>query len=189
MLAGGIDLATGATVSLGTVIAASLLGDSLGSTALGSLAVLLAGAAIGAVTGSIVALLRLPAIIVSLAGSFIVGGLALLVMPRPGGAVAARVFQLLVGGQAEALLPLGLVPRAAARGQADGTPAAGPDPARLARPAGDAARPRHRRRRRQPAGRLPQRDRRGPRADLDLHHLGRPLGPGRPLRRGPDRGR
>ncbi len=109
MLAGGIDLAIGATVSLGTVIAASLLDDGLGSTALGSLAVLLAGAAIGAVTGSIVALLRLPAIIVSLAGSFIVGGLALLVMPRPGGSVPAWFSELLVGDKPTALLLLVLI--------------------------------------------------------------------------------
>ena len=107
MLAGGIDLAIGATVSLGTVIAASLLGDSLGSTALGSLAVLLAGAAIGAVTGSIVALLRLPAIIVI--------ARRLVHRRRPGAARHAAARRVRAG----------LVLRAAGRRQADRTPAPG----------------------------------------------------------------
>ena len=41
---------------------------------------------IGAATGLIVVKLRLPAIVVTLAGSFIISGAALLILPRPGGA-------------------------------------------------------------------------------------------------------
>src|SRR5262245_30705598 len=86
MLTGGISLAIGATVSLGAVIAATTMTGPLG-VAGGSTAVALAGLAIGAAIGLIVVKLRLPAIVVTLAGSFIVSGAALLILPRPGGAV------------------------------------------------------------------------------------------------------
>lgn len=86
MLAGGISLAIGAMVSLGAVIAATTMTGPLG-VAGGTLAVLLAGGGIGVATGFIVVRLRLPAIVVTLAGSFIIAGAALLVLPRPGGAI------------------------------------------------------------------------------------------------------
>jgi ribose transport system permease protein len=103
MLAGGIDLAVGATVSLGCVLAATLVAPEVGSALLGGFGVVAAGAGIGAATGSIVALLRLPAIIVTLAGSFIIGGAALLVMPSPGGSVPPWLSDLLVGEHPTAL--------------------------------------------------------------------------------------
>ena len=84
MLNGGITLAIGPLVSLGAVIAATTMEGMFGVPG-GFLAVALAGLAIGAVTGVIVAHLRLPAIIVTLAGSFIITGVALILLPRPGG--------------------------------------------------------------------------------------------------------
>ena len=84
MLNGGITLAIGPLVSLGAVIAATTMEGVFGVPG-GFLAVALAGLAIGAVTGVIVAHLRLPAIIVTLAGSFIITGVALILLPRPGG--------------------------------------------------------------------------------------------------------
>ena len=119
MLAGGIDLAIGATVSLGTVIAASLLGDSLGSTALGQPR----GPGGGGRDRRRHGLDRgapAPARDHRLARR-------LVHRRRPGAARHAAARRVRAG----------LVLRAAGRRQADGTPAAGPDPARLARPAGD----------------------------------------------------
>lgn len=97
MLAGGISLAIGALVSLGAVIAATTMTGSLGAAG-GAATALLAGLAIGIVTGLIVVKLRLPSIVVTLAGSFIIAGIALLILPRPGGAMPSWVSDLLAGG-------------------------------------------------------------------------------------------
>lgn len=96
MLTGGISLAIGAAVSLGAVIAATTMAGPLG-VAGGMVAVALAGLGIGAVSGLIVVRLHLPAIIVTLAASFIIGGIALLLLPRPGGAIPAWFSDLLAG--------------------------------------------------------------------------------------------
>lgn len=96
MLAGGINLSVGATVSLGAVVAATTMGTSLGIAG-GIGAVILVGFVVGLVTGVIAVRLRLPAIIVTLAGSFIIGGIALLVLPRPGGSVPAGLSDWLAG--------------------------------------------------------------------------------------------
>ncbi|MDR3514536.1 MAG: ABC transporter permease [Azospirillaceae bacterium] len=98
MLAGGISLSLGAMVSLGAVIAAVTMSGPAGVG--GGLAlVLAAGLAIGAATGLIVVRLRLPAIVVTLAASFLIGGTALLILPRPGGAIPDGFSDLLAGDQ------------------------------------------------------------------------------------------
>jgi ribose transport system permease protein len=96
MLTGGISLSIGATVSLGAVISATVMAGPLG-VAGGAAAVAVAGLGIGAATGLIVVKLRLPAIVVTLAGSFIIGGAALLILPRPGGAIPDWLSVLLAG--------------------------------------------------------------------------------------------
>jgi ribose transport system permease protein len=106
MLMGGIDLAIGATVSLGCVLAATWIGDSYGGAAFGIALAVGTGAVIGGTVGAIVALLRIPAIVVTLAASFIIGGIALLVMPRPGGAVPAWLSDGLAGETPTALILL-----------------------------------------------------------------------------------
>lgn len=105
MLTGGISLAIGATVSLGAVIAATTMSGPLG-VAGGVAAVALAGLTFGAATGLIVVKLRLPAIVVTLAGSFIVGGAALLILPRPGGSIPPWLSDLLAGNTPAAFLIL-----------------------------------------------------------------------------------
>lgn len=105
MLTGGISLAIGATVSLGAVIAATTMSGPLG-VAGGTAAVVLTGLGIGAATGLIVVKLRLPAIVVTLAGSFIVGGAALLVLPRPGGSIPDWLSDLLAGNTPAAFIIL-----------------------------------------------------------------------------------
>ena len=106
MLMGGIDLAIGATVSLGCVLAASYFGDSYGGAAIGIAIAVAVGAAIGGVIGAIVALIRIPAIVVTLAASFIIGGMALLVMPRPGGHIPSWLSDGLAGELPTALFLL-----------------------------------------------------------------------------------
>lgn len=98
MLTGGINLAVGPLVSLGAVVAATTMGEGLLGIAGGVLATLAMGAAVGAGAGAIVALLRLPAIIVTLALSFILRGAALLILPRPGGAIPVDFSNFLAGG-------------------------------------------------------------------------------------------
>lgn len=108
MLTGGINLAVGAMVSLGAVVAATSF-DGLFGVPGGVLAVAAIGLALGAGAGAIVAVFRLPAIIVTLAGSFILGGAALLVLPRPGGDVPDWLSELLAGHQPVAALLLVLL--------------------------------------------------------------------------------
>lgn len=96
MLTGGISLAIGALVSLGAVLAATTMTGPLG-VAGGTALVCLVGLGIGTVTGIIVVRLRLPAIVVTLAGSFIIAGAALLVLPRPGGAMPSWLSDMLAG--------------------------------------------------------------------------------------------
>src|SRR5690606_1073457 len=97
MLTGGIDLSVGAMVSLATVLAATRMTDSIGSIALGILIVSAVGAAIGVFTGGLVSLARIPAIIVTLATSFLWSGLALFVLSTPGGHLPARFADAFTG--------------------------------------------------------------------------------------------
>jgi ribose transport system permease protein len=103
MLAGGVSLAIGAMVSLGAVIAATTMAGPLG-VAGGAALVIVAGLGVGAACGVIVVRLGLPAIVVTLAASFIVGGGALLILPRPGGAIPAWLSDLLAGDKPVAAL-------------------------------------------------------------------------------------
>ncbi|UWU24683.1 ABC transporter permease (plasmid) [Rhizobium sp. CB3060] len=105
MLNGGITLAIGPLVSLGAVIAATTMEGTLGVPG-GIIAVVLAGLSIGAVIGAIVTHLRLPAIIVTLAGSFIITGVALILLPRPGGFIPDWLSVTLAGDTPVAFLLL-----------------------------------------------------------------------------------
>lgn len=108
MLNGGITLAVGPMVSLGGVIAATTMGGPAG-TAGGIAFAAIAGLAIGSLIGAMVAYLRLPAIIVTLAGSFIITGVALLILPRPGGFVPAWFCEWLAGDTPTAFILLVVV--------------------------------------------------------------------------------
>ncbi len=96
MLTGGIDLSVGPMVSLGSVVAASTMQGPLGIFG-GVLALLALGTGVGAIVGAFVAIGRYPAIIVTLALSFILRGVALLIMPRPGGFVPPSLSEFLAG--------------------------------------------------------------------------------------------
>ena len=91
IIAGGIDISAGAIVSIVNAVLATqigLKGDS-GKATLIVILVLFVGVAAGAVNGFFVAILRLQPIITTYATSFLFGGLALLVLPTPGGGIPA----------------------------------------------------------------------------------------------------
>ena len=85
MLTGGIDLAVGQMMSLATVVLATQMVDTPLSKVTAVVIVLIGGALLGLATGSIVTFIRLPAIIVTLATSFIWAGWALFILSVPGG--------------------------------------------------------------------------------------------------------
>jgi ribose transport system permease protein len=83
----GIDLSIGGVIDLTNAIAALYLGDSLPSMVVCSLCVLLVGAACGLFNGLLIAYGRVQPILVTLATLAIFQGLAIRVLPSPGGQV------------------------------------------------------------------------------------------------------
>jgi ribose transport system permease protein len=92
VLGGGIDLSIGAIVTLVSVVTVVLM-DGATPLPLALLAGLGVGAGCGLVNGFIVSVIRLQPIVATFATSFIWGGLALRVLPRPGGQVPAGFYQ------------------------------------------------------------------------------------------------
>lgn len=88
ILTGGFDLSTGAAVSLVNVVLAVIMGSSGASQVACFGAALAIGGAIGAFNGFFVAIVRMQAIVVTLSAMFIVQGITLLVMDKPGGTIA-----------------------------------------------------------------------------------------------------
>lgn len=87
IIGGGIDLSVGAMVSMVDAIIVTLITpDSTAVEIVGALVVSLgAGVLAGVLNGACVAYLRLQPIVTTYATSFIFSGIALLVLPRPGG--------------------------------------------------------------------------------------------------------
>jgi ribose transport system permease protein len=88
VIAGGVDLSVGAIVSLANVVIVSAMGGAEAGPGQVAAAVALglgAGALAGALNGVCVAYLRFQPIITTFATSFIFNGIALWVMPSPGG--------------------------------------------------------------------------------------------------------
>lgn len=105
VLSGGIDISAGAIVSIINVILATQIGvDGDPNAAMPVfLLALLAGMAAGAVNGFFIAVLRIQPIITTYATSFLFSGLALQILPSPGGGIPA-VFT----GFYRQTMPLGL---------------------------------------------------------------------------------
>ncbi|MBK8048335.1 MAG: ABC transporter permease [Anaerolineales bacterium] len=95
VIGGGIDLSVGAILSMVTAILVTNLAPDTGPG--GFLLIVglgcLAGMAAGALNGFAVAILRLQPIVTTYATSFIFSGLALWVLPRPGGTVPKLLSQ------------------------------------------------------------------------------------------------
>ncbi|MBX6323318.1 MAG: ABC transporter permease, partial [Rhodospirillaceae bacterium] len=105
ILSGGFDLSAGAVVSLINVVLGTQMQDTLGSQVAFGLAALLIGAFIGAVNGFFVAYMRLQPIVVTLSTMFIVQGITLLILDKPGGMIPAGFSSVFVGNVIDEVLP------------------------------------------------------------------------------------
>jgi ribose transport system permease protein len=109
ILTGGFDLSAGAVISLVNVVLASAMGQSAASQIGFAGVALLIGAAVGAFNGFFVAFMRLQPIVVTLSTMFMVQGITLLILSRPGGSIPFAFTQFFVGDLIEGLLPAPVV--------------------------------------------------------------------------------
>lgn len=100
ILTRGLDLSVGGIIDLANAMAALHLGNSAGSMVLWSVLILAGGALLGLVNGVLVAVGRLQPIVVTIATLSIYQGLAIMVLPQPGGAVPTGYTNALVDGSA-----------------------------------------------------------------------------------------
>ncbi len=105
VLSGGFDLSAAAVISLVNVSLASHMQDDPTSIALWGVGGIAIGAAAGAFNGFFIAVLRLQPIVVTLATMFILQGVTLLVMDKPGGQIPAGFSQFFVSDVVPGLLP------------------------------------------------------------------------------------
>jgi ribose transport system permease protein len=109
VISGGVDLSIGALMSLVNVVSAFYMVHADLKGALLVSALLVVGTALaGACTGLVITATRVPDIIVTLATSFVWSGLALQVMPTPGGG-APQEFADLLTGEIATVIPSGVV--------------------------------------------------------------------------------
>lgn len=109
VLAGGLDLSAGATISLVNVTVASLPQGSPGAQAATVVAGLALGCLVGVFNGFFVAFLRLQPIVVTLSTMFLVHGVTLVIMQDPGGAIGPTLTNLLAGTAIPNVLPSSIV--------------------------------------------------------------------------------
>jgi ribose transport system permease protein len=109
ILSGGFDLSAGAVISLVNVVLATSMGESAGSQLAMAVVALLIGGAVGAFNGFFVAFVRLQPIVVTLSSMFIVQGITLLIMDKPGGMIAPEFSMALTGDVIADLLPAPIV--------------------------------------------------------------------------------
>jgi ribose transport system permease protein len=105
VLTAGLDLSVGGVMDVSNSLAATQMGTTAGSILLWSVLILLFGAATGLVNGLLVAFGRLQPILVTLGTLAILQGIALKVLPQPGGTTPPSVTRALANPDA----PWGLV--------------------------------------------------------------------------------
>jgi ribose transport system permease protein len=109
LISGGFDLSVAGTISLSNVLAATLLTKYQELTWLIILVIILVGLAIGLLNGLLIVLLRLQSLAVTLASFICTTGIALMILPAPGGSTPAAftdVFLASFGDIPAALLAL-----------------------------------------------------------------------------------
>jgi len=109
ILTGGFDLSAGAVISLVNVVLATNMPDTPSGILLWSLLGIGVGMATGAFNGFFVAFFRLQPIVVTLSTMFIVQGLTLLVLDKPGGMVPMGLSNALALDAIPNVLPMALV--------------------------------------------------------------------------------
>lgn len=87
VIGGGLDLSIGAQIALVSVVALKVMDGQDSKIVLGLVAAILTGALCGAVNGFVVSVIRLQPLIATFATASVFSGLALVVLPSPGGAV------------------------------------------------------------------------------------------------------
>ena len=98
VISGGIDLSIGSVMAVANVLAASTMKHAgFGEALLLAVAILVAGAAVGMVNGLLVIVSRVPDVIVTLTTGFIWGGVALLILEKPGGGAPPEFLNLGTG--------------------------------------------------------------------------------------------
>lgn len=108
ILSGGFDLSAGAVISLVNVVLARSMdpADMEASIALWTAIGIGIGMATGAVNGFFIAVLRLQPIVVTLSTMFIIQGVTLLVMDKPGGFVSPSLGTFYLGDAITGYLPM-----------------------------------------------------------------------------------
>lgn len=109
ILSGGFDLSAGAVVSLVNVVLATQMQDSAASQIGMAFLAIGVGAAVGAFNGFFVAFARLQPIVVTLSTMFLVRGVTLLILDKPGGMIAPEFSTFFTGDAISGLLPAPLV--------------------------------------------------------------------------------
>ncbi len=105
IIGGGINLAIGAEAVLINCLAARFMaGKSLGVAVALTIALLLVSVCVGALTGLIISRSKIADIIVTLATSFILVGIAMYIQPSPGGGMNLTLAHL-ISGKGSAFLP------------------------------------------------------------------------------------
>ena len=100
VIAGGIDLSLGSLLLLGNVLAARFMDEqAFGVVLLIAVAIIVGIALLNALVGYIINISRVPDIVVTLATSYIWSGLALWILPSPGGGTAPLFRWLFTGSE------------------------------------------------------------------------------------------
>jgi ribose transport system permease protein len=110
VLGGGIDLSIGAMMAVANVLAAHYMqGRDFRTSLLVAFLVLVGGTLAGSLNGVIALRTRVPDIVVTLAMSFVWGGVALLILPRPGGGAPDAFLELASGNILTPWVPNGII--------------------------------------------------------------------------------
>src|SRR5947209_8034311 len=110
VISGGIDLSIGSAMAVANVLAASTMekasfSESLALTAM----ILVIGALIGAINGLVVVWSRIPDVVATLTSGFVWGGIALIIMEKPGGGAPPEFLNLGAGTLFSPWLPTALI--------------------------------------------------------------------------------
>jgi ribose transport system permease protein len=109
ILTGGFDLSAGSVISMVNAVIATNMPDTPGGILLWSLLGVGVGMATGAFNGLFIAFFRLQPIVVTLSTMFIVQGVTLLVMDKPGGMVPIGLSNALALDAVPNFIPMALV--------------------------------------------------------------------------------
>ena len=100
VIAGGVDLSLGSLLLLANVIAARFMeGQPVGIVFVIGVALILGIALLNGLTGYVITLSGVPDIVVTLAASYIWSGLALWILPSPGGGTAPQMRWFFTGSE------------------------------------------------------------------------------------------